>query len=157
MRIRHAFVAAAVAAASALTMTTTAAAAAPAAPANARSCNWIYIGTGAGIHIGGQYVGQVVQLYNNCGTAEAHFQWDETYRQTHNTRVYVDLEGPWGKGRVTASGPTSSKNVDAYVDIHSASPDQWGTYATVNNCMATGTMHDYANGGTLWESQDAWC
>jgi len=130
---------------------------AAAAPATVQSCNWIYIGNAGSIHIGGQYVGQVVQLYDNCGTAAAHFQWDETYRQTHYNLVNVVMKASNGTVGYSWSGYTSTKDVWAYVDIHSTSPDVWEAQATVSGCTATGTMHDYSNGGTWWGPSSPWC
>ncbi|MFJ4187186.1 hypothetical protein [Kitasatospora sp. NPDC089509] len=153
MRLRHAL--AATTAAAALALTT--AGVATAAPESTQSCGWFDIGSPGNITIGGNYAGQVEQQYDGCGNSRGHFQWAGPFQANYAT-VTVFMWASNGTQAGFYTGDTNSKDVYSYnVGIHSTSPDAWEASATVSGCNATGTMHNYADGGTWWDPNNAYC
>ncbi|MEV5880554.1 hypothetical protein AB0L75_41540 [Streptomyces sp. NPDC052101] len=121
---------------------------------------WTDIGSPGNLRAYGAYAGQVEQQFQpfcgGGGQVQAHFQWDENFRNTYSgTKIYVSMEDSTGQTYATLGADTGTKNVYTIwpTDIHTANPDIWGAYASLQNrvyqiCWAAGTMHNYANGST---------
>lgn len=131
------------------------------APRAPLGCYWTYIGDPGRFFLGGQYAGEVEQLWDNCGDVWSHWQWDSTFQSQHWGTAYVD-SGLWasnGKQFWGARVDTTIKDVWVEIGVHATSPDAYEAMGQVDSaCVpATGTMHDYSDGGTLWGPGDSHC
>lgn len=121
---------------------------------------WTNIGNPGNLRAYGMYAGQVEQQFQpfcgGGGQVQAHFQWAESFRSAYSgTKVYVSMEDSTGQMHATLGADTGTKDVYTIwpTDIHTANPDVWAAYASLQNrvseiCWGAGTMHDYSNGST---------